>query len=68
MPKDSSYASLVKRKQEEFIDVSSVVALPLLRNDEKPQNELPTYVNVRKKMYEYITRWIKRGRGFRSRS
>lgn len=54
MPKDSSHASLLKPTQEEFINVSSVVALPLLPHDEEPRDELPTYVNVRSKKYMNI--------------
>ena len=45
MPKDSSYASLVKVKQEVVLSESSVVASPLLQDEER-YDEPPIYVNV----------------------
>jgi len=46
MPKDSSYASLVKSKKEDFINESSVVACPSQQHDEEPHDEPPTCVDV----------------------
>jgi len=46
MPKDSSYASLVKSKKEDLIDESSVMASPSLQHEEEPHDERPTYVDV----------------------
>lgn len=54
MPKDSSHALLLKPKREEFINVSSVVSLPLLPLDEELRDELLAYVNVRSKKYMNI--------------
>jgi len=41
----------VKVKQEDFINESSVVASPLPQQDEEPQDEQPTYVNVHQEKY-----------------
>jgi len=46
VPGESSYASLVKSKQEDCTSGPSVAASPLLQQDSEPHDELPTYINV----------------------
>jgi len=46
VPGDSSYASLVKSKQGDCTNTSSVAASPLPQQDAEPHDELPTYINV----------------------
>jgi len=51
LPGDSSYASLVKSKQEDCISESPVAASPLLQHDDERHDQLPTYVNARSANY-----------------
>ena len=54
LPGDSSYASLVKSKQEDCISESSVAASPLLQHDDERHDQLPTYVNARSANYANV--------------
>ena len=51
---DTSYASLVKSKQGDSINDSSVAASPLLQHDDKNHDQLPLYVNIRSANYENV--------------
>ncbi|XP_020618514.1 uncharacterized protein LOC110056386 isoform X2 [Orbicella faveolata] len=54
LPGDSSYASLVKSKQEDCISESPVAASPLLQHDDERHDQLPTYVNARSANYANV--------------
>ena len=54
LPGDSSYASLVKSKEGDCTDESSVAASPLLQHDDEHHDQLPTYVKARSANYANI--------------